>query len=239
MFDNANNLKVKSDALAMVTSNEVAYTRVLGGNVARRISSTGSIFVTGNDASPSEDQVRRSLLIKLDPRCEQPENRRFPPDAAPLDRGALVSAALTVWRWGMQNRATLPHGRPLAGLETWCVWCRDPFLAMGYPDPLTAMDEVKFSDPRRNIVAETYEVWDARHGNHPVAANQLDPDVVALIDPHGRGRQFQAAQIKKIVGVRIAGYVLMAHRGDGTWSKWVYRLQKTEAPAGPAVGGVL
>lgn len=239
MFDNANNMKIKSDTLAMATSNEVAQTRVLGGNDRGRISSTGSVFITGNGASPSEDQVRRSLLIKLDPRCEQPENRRFPPGTAPLDRGALVSAALTVWRWGVQNRATLPRGRPLSGLETWCTWCRDPFLALDYPDPLTAMDEVKFSDPRRNRVAEIYEAWWKAHGACPIGANDLAPDVVALIDPQGRSRNFLAAQVKKVVGVRIAGYVLTGHRGDGTWSKWVYSLQKTETSAAPAVGGVL
>jgi hypothetical protein len=44
----------------------------------------------------------------------------------PGRRAGLISDAVTIWRWGRQNRGALTPGRPLGSYEIWCQWARDP-----------------------------------------------------------------------------------------------------------------
>jgi hypothetical protein len=203
------------------------------------------IFLTGNDLRAGEDLARRSVVIKLDSRRENTESRRLPRGilaAAPGQRAELLSDVLTIWRWGRQNGRTRPSGRPLAGFETWAEWCRDPLLALGCPDPLTRMDETKAADPNRTRITETYNAWWMAHADAVLRASELHDDVIAQLDPLKKGRQFIAGQVAKLVGARVGGFVLEAHRGAGKWSVTAYRLRRTEDPAevaAPAVEGEL
>ena len=85
---------------------EPARVRLLGQSRMVALNSTAFIAVTGNGLSVSEDLARRFIVCELDARCEDPEQRKFRSgllDNVEARRAELLSAALTVWRWGRQN----------------------------------------------------------------------------------------------------------------------------------------
>jgi hypothetical protein len=72
-----------------------------------------SVFVilTGNGLTVSEDLTRRFVAVDFDPRTEDPEARSFAVDirAEVMERRTeLLSALLTIWRWGRVAEAKLP-----------------------------------------------------------------------------------------------------------------------------------
>jgi hypothetical protein len=103
------------------------------------VNSAAFIAVTGNGVTVSEDLARRFLVTVIDAGCEEPEARPFPPgflEQIKRRRVDLLTAALTIWRWGRQNEATLSRGRPLGSFEDWAAWVRDPLLTLGCCDPV-------------------------------------------------------------------------------------------------------
>jgi hypothetical protein len=94
--------------------------------------------------------MRRFLNSGLDAGMEDAEQRKFPPgflEEMERRRVELLSAVLTIWRWGRQNAASLTHGKPLGGFEQWAEWCRDPLLTLGLPDPVERISQMKARDP--------------------------------------------------------------------------------------------
>ena len=79
----------------------------------------------------------------------------------------------------------------------------------------------------RQEVADLYTLWYSKHAHQPVAAASLDRDVRNLIDPQGRGRQFVASRLEKLVGTRAAGFVLTRQKSAGKWGHATYALGKT------------
>ena len=75
--------------------------------------SNAFVTATGNNLALLGDMTRRSLLCRLDPKCERPELRRFdaePVAAAKADRGALR-------RGGTDGVAGLPRRRPAGATD--------------------------------------------------------------------------------------------------------------------------
>jgi hypothetical protein len=140
----------------------------------------------------------------LDPQLEDPESRPFKPgflEEIEQQRGELLAATLTIWRWGRQNARNLKVGIALGSFETWGTWVRDPLLALGCQDPVAQIREIKARDPHRQKVAELYELWWEHHGETPTKASELADEVKAAIDPQGRGRQFIARRSRISAGL--------------------------------------
>lgn len=162
--------------------------------------------------------ARRIIKVCLDAQMESPEERKFKPgllDDILADRPKLLSAALTIWRWGRQNK--LKEGRPLGSFETWCQWCRDPLFALGMKDPVERVAEIKANDPRRRALIEIFDVWFAVHGDNCVKATDLDPAVLEVIDTRATrkadgslqySRQRVAGFLARTKGTRVGGYSL-------------------------------
>jgi hypothetical protein len=221
---------LRSDTLASVLTERPARVRLLGQSRMVALNSTAFIAVTGNGLSVSEDLARRFIVCELDARCEDPEQRKF--SSALLDdvearRAELLSAALTVWRWGRQNAADLEPGRPLGSFERWSEWCRDPLLALGCRDPVERIEAIKSDDPHRRRIVELFETWDAQHADRPTTAANLAEPVRALVDPQGRGRQFVAARLVQLTGTRVGGFVLTREEPAGKWGAATYSLART------------
>jgi hypothetical protein len=89
------------------------------------------------------------------------------------------------------------------------------------------MSEVKARDPFRQTVGALFAAWWKHHGPSPQTAHQLDPEVLRIIDPQGRGRQYVAAQLEKLDGTRLAGFVLTRQRGLSLYAVATYALQQT------------
>ena len=145
-LDNANGIALRSDTLASVLTERPARVRLLGHTRMVPLNSAAFVAATGNGLTVSEDLARRKIPCELDPRCEDPESRPFLPgflDMIERRRAELLAAELTIWRWGRQNAAALPRGKPLGSFETWAEWCRDPLMALGCRDPVERIENTK------------------------------------------------------------------------------------------------
>ena len=231
-LDNVNGAALRSDLLASVMTERPARVRVLGKTMMVPLNSTAFVAVTGNGLTVSEDLARRFLACDLDSKTEDPESRPFPRgflDEIAGNREILLGATLTIWRWGRQNAASLTKGQPFGSFETWAEWVRDPLLALGCVDPVLRIAEAKASDPERRRTVELFTVWHEFHRDRPVKASDLAPEVRAIADPQAKGRQWMAAYLDRLKGTRLAGFVLTAQKGGGTWSVTTYALTRTDA----------
>ena len=238
-LDNVNGTVLRSETLASVLTERPARVRQLGSTLMLTLNSTAFIAVTGNGLTVSEDLARRFVLCRLDAQCEDPEARDFSPgflDAIERRRAELLGAALTIWRYGRQNRESMRRGRPLGSFETWCEWVRDPLLTLGCCDPVEQVEVVKAHDPHRRRIAEIFAAWNGCHGDAPIRAADLADDVRQAIDPQGRGRQFVAAALDKLSDTRAAGFVLTRQESVGKWGAATYALLQTAADASDGTG---
>ena len=227
-LDNVNSAVLKSDTLANVMTERPARVRVMGLSQMVPLNCAGLIAVTGNGLSVSEDLARRFLSIKLEPQCEDAEARPFSGNLIRdlnARRSELLGALLTIWRWGRQGQPK--PGLPFASFETWAYWCRDPLIALGCADPIEQVRQAKQADPKRRAMAEMFERWRTLHGGAPMTVAGLDPDVVALLDPQDRGRQYRAARLLAMTGMRIDGCVMHRQGPAGKWGAATYAVIPT------------
>lgn len=231
-IDNLNGVTLRSDLLASALTAPGVLIRILGETQTQRIEPGCFIAITGNGVALSEDLVRRFLTVALDARVENAEARHFSGNIlgeALQRRADLLVAALTIWRWGVQLGRRKPSGETLGGFTRWCDWVRDPLLALGCPDPVARIIANKQADPLRQDMAETFALWNEKHGNALVSANDLHGDVKQAINPNNRPRQFLARAIGRLVGARAGGFVLTQEKG-AKWSAALYALKPDGSP---------
>jgi hypothetical protein len=220
-LDNFNRGMLQSATLASFLTEDPARVRVLGQSKTVPLNSRAFVAITGNAVQIAEDVARRVLKINIDARMEDPEQRPFAGgflDSVFAQRTELLSACLTIWRWGIQQGKKLPRRRALGSYEQWARWCRDPLLALGCRDPVDRVIEIKAADPNRSHVNEVFALWWKHHGDTPVAANDLHADVKEAIDVNARrvgidndlvyNRQKVAGFLKSHVGARVGGFLL-------------------------------
>jgi hypothetical protein len=228
-LDNVNGAVLRSETLASVMTERPARVRELGKSRMVTLNSTAFVAITGNGLRVSLDLVRRFLLCELDAGCEDPETRDFAPgflEIIEARRAELLSAALTIWRYGRQHGYELKKGRPLGSFEDWCAWVRDPLLTLGCRDPVERVEVVKARDPNRQQIAELFRTWNECHGEAPVKAAGLAERVRRHIDPQDRGRQYVASRLGSLAGTRAAGFVLTGQEAVGEWGATTYALRR-------------
>jgi hypothetical protein len=229
LFDNFNNVTLRSASLESALTERPAKVRQFRTLDLMTLNALASVFVTGNGVLLAQDIVRRFIPTEFDAHMEDPERRSFSGDILAemtRRRPELLAALLTIWRYGRLAGDIRP-GKALGSYEQWCSWVRDPLLALGCRDPVERMSEVKARDPFRQTIGALFDAWWKHHGPSPQRAHQLDIEVQRFIDPHGRGRQYVAAQLEKLDGTRLAGFVLTRQRGHGFYAVATYALQET------------
>src|SRR5262249_9750920 len=100
-IDNANGKLLSHDALEMLLTEGVITIRIFGRleNVTLRPRTT--IFVNGNNLSISGDMIRRCFVIRILPRCANPESEVFeftPSGYVAEHRNELLNDAYTIMR---------------------------------------------------------------------------------------------------------------------------------------------
>jgi hypothetical protein len=131
-------------------------------------------MATGNNFVAAGDMERRTIVCKLDPKCETPETRVFPfePVAVAKERRpALVVAALTVLRaYHVAGRPERPN--PLGSFEDWSNLVRGALLWLGEADPVDTMAEVRASDPETAALRQVMAAWGDAFGREGVTVSR-------------------------------------------------------------------
>jgi Domain of unknown function (DUF6371) len=228
LLDNCNNMTLRSASLDSALTERPSKVRQFRTLELVAINTVASVFVTGNGVVLAQDTVRRFIPTELDARMEDPERRSFPGDIltdVTFNRSTILAALLTIWRYG-RLAAGIERGIVLGSYEQWCAWARDPLLSLGCRDPVERLRETKTRDPMRQMIGDLFAVWWKHHGSSPQTAHGLDLEGQKIVDPHGRGRQYVAAQLEKLAGTRVAGFVLSRQAPVGMWGAATYALSK-------------
>jgi 5S rRNA maturation endonuclease (ribonuclease M5) len=226
LLDNFNNITLRSNSLDSALTERPSKVRQFRTLELVTVNTVASVFVTGNGVLLAQDTVRRFIPTELDARMEDPERRSFPGDIladVARNRATILAALLTIWRYGRRTEG-IKRGVMLGSYEEWCAWVRDPLLSLGCRDPVERLSETKARDPMRQMTSDLFATWWQHHGSSSQTAHRLDLEVQKIIDPHGRGRQHVAAQLEKLAGTRIAGFVLSRQAPVGKWGAATYAL---------------
>ena len=141
-------------------------------------------WATGNGMTIGADMARRSLLGRLEPRCEHPETREGPEPGVPWrhprllnfiieNRGRLLSAALTAVR--AYITADCPDQfLPPMDFDAWSRIVRSTLVWAGLADPGNTIADVRAADVRADALATFVERWPVGINTAVTARELLD-----------------------------------------------------------------
>lgn len=147
---------LRSDQLCQMLTQEEVQVRVLGRSENIKIPSTGLIACTGNNLSLYGDLNRRAIVIRLDARCERPDERRFtfePLAMARRRRREYVTAALTIAKAYLAAGTPNPPP-PMGSFEDWSALVRGSLMWVSLADCRGGADELRREDPEKVELAE-------------------------------------------------------------------------------------
>ncbi len=134
------------------------------------------------------DISTRTLLCKLDPQVERPEERSFTHDDLRTytleNRSRFVRAALTILR------AYHVAGRPAQNIknfgrfEEWSAWVRSAIVWIGMADPCESRKEIEQSDPVRILLDSFFMCWYEIFEARPIKVKQLIEAMTSSPDVH-------------------------------------------------------
>jgi hypothetical protein len=238
--DNVNATALRSNTLASLQTERPSNVRLFGRTGLVPVNSAVFFVLTGNGLTLSEDLCRRNLPLELDAEMEDAERRYFPKGFLAWvkeNRTGRLADCLTILRWGRQNPDLLQRGLALGGFEDWSEWVRDPLLTLECRDPVNQIIEAKKNDPLRRLLNDLFEKWAQLHGTGVVKASDLHEDVLGILNPAGRSRQWVAQRLIQLTGTRAAGLVLTRASPSGKWSADTYALVPAVGTLGkPATG---
>jgi hypothetical protein len=180
-FDNVKGSLNSSTLDAMVTSQSGQFEERLTGTGTNITVNTSVVWVaTANNAELTEDAATRSIVIQVDPNCENPETRKFQSDPISFireNRGQVVGAVLTLVRAWQQagspayaggNNCRFPHWQDVIGgiLETVQI--------PGFLDNLET-ERANIGSGAGEEWSEFAALWHEMHGAGLVSAKKLLP----------------------------------------------------------------
>jgi hypothetical protein len=175
-FDNLTGDLMAHKSLCIALTSEYMTDRILGISKTAKVSTRTLFLSSGNNVGPVQDMTRRCITIHLDPACETPATRTFKhPNLVPevqRQRGAFVSAALTIiraWIAAGRHRTDCPS---LAGYDEWSDLCRQPLLWLGCDDPVKSVFEAMRDDPDRDTLGRLLEAWQNNFGKKPTMVRE-------------------------------------------------------------------
>lgn len=174
----------KSAALCSILTQSEYKDRILGVSESRTVPTNATFLVTGNNLVFSGDISTRTLLCKLDPQVEHPEERAFDINLRvyiPQNRERLVVAGLTILRAyhiaGKPQQNIKPFGR----FEEWSEWIRSAILWIGMADPYDSRKGIENSDPIRIALCSLFSIWYEMFKDEAIKVKDL---IVATVE-HG------------------------------------------------------
>jgi hypothetical protein len=203
--------------LCSILTQEVYQQRVLGRSEMMRVPTTTLWLATGNQLVVAGDLRTRTLLCRIDPKSEHPEQREFGGDLrewTTRERPRLVAAGLTL------IRAFIATGTPVAEIckpwgrfERWSEMVRAPLIWLDCDDPCRSLAALEGEDPERNELARMLHNWHACFGTEPTSAREAVERVLTM-PPIPESDRLLGDVLKEIAAERGGG---LSVRRLGKW----------------------
>jgi hypothetical protein len=183
--------RIAFPSLDAVLTSEKWGDRVLGNSTVTDVPARTVWAATGNNAAIGADTARRTLLIRIHSRRENPEDREGlkHPDLFAYVRARrkdLVWSALTLWRaWWAAGRPGL-NVKPWGSFEGWSSSVPPALVFAGLPDPTATRREVEAEDVEKANIEAMLITWQRLFpGNEPTTAAAF----VQLVSPEGAPKE--------------------------------------------------
>jgi hypothetical protein len=168
-------LPLEGDLINQALTQTWVNLRILGQSQAVKVRCASLITATGNNLTLKGDVTRRSLVSRLDPKCERPELKQFDYDPiadAKENRGQLVADALTILRaYQCAGRPNSPP--PLQGFIEWSNTIRASLIWLGEADPVKSMDRLRETDPVLANLKAVLTAWRDEFGDASTTTNDI------------------------------------------------------------------
>jgi hypothetical protein len=177
MFDNVVGTMRSASLCAALTSPHMRG-RVLGASEMQTVPTNAMFFCNGNNISFADDLAERSIVTRIEPDVEHPDQRTFKVDLMRHvleHRGELIAAGLTVLRgWCCASeedrRKVLSELTPVRdAFGEWSARVRGAIVWCGEPDPMLSREAAISDDPGRAALGR---LLDAMWGCHRLQASQ-------------------------------------------------------------------
>lgn len=180
IFDNVNDAKVlNSSSMALLLTCETWKDRLLGGNAKVSIPNHTMWIMSGINPRLTPELTRRSIRIRITPRCERPENRknfrhRNIISWTKQNRGALIHAFMTlIQSWIAAGKPA--HDDELASFELWSACIGGVLAHVGIDGFLRDREEMRLeTSVDTGIWDDLVEAWWTEHGAHEVSVMRLN-----------------------------------------------------------------
>jgi hypothetical protein len=195
--------------------------RVLGESRNVVCDTTRLVFATGVNLSVVDDLVRRFLTARLDPKLENPSERKFKrPDIVEemrQERSRILSAIFTIVASYLHD-AKQVKTTALAGFPQFIHWVAEPLLWLGLPDIIQTARATKAANPEDVLLRRILALWTWLQGSRGMTVHDL---------MHGEGGDgaMQAQRRKELKGLlgeatnarEIGGVPELVTRAVGKW----------------------
>jgi hypothetical protein len=180
LIDNVTRMLASAALDSVLTAPDGRYAdRILGVSEERRVAIRVTLIASTNNARLSSDLVRRTLLCRLEPDVERPEQRKgwAIPDLlghVREYRASYLAAALTILRAYASAGRPQVDARPMGSYSAWCRVVRDALVWAGAPDPAETQDALRDSaDVERDELGDVLREWHGLLSDRAITTAQL------------------------------------------------------------------
>ena len=179
-------------ALCQTLTQPVRRVRRLGASTVVSVPCTALIAATGNNLTLRADVVRRSIVCRLDPQTDRPEERAITQDLiaeATARRGELVRDALTIMAAYLKAGSPEVGVSPLGSFGEWSRMVRAALVWSGAADPCQVMERLREADPERQAIAAVLTAWRDVFGSEGATAREAvqraenSPELAEALEP--------------------------------------------------------
>ena len=166
---------LRCDAIAQLVTASVYEGRQLGVSEVRRLPANVFVGFTGNNTVVSEDLATRIVEIRLDPRSERPDQRKFSRDIgrwADQHRADIIGQCLTLMAAYLDSGAPSLGAKP-SRFPQWDRMVRGPIAWAGGEDVATKFDTAFEGDPAIGLLRNAIDAWRTALGDREVSCTEL------------------------------------------------------------------
>lgn len=236
---------IQSSTLCEIATSPEWETRLLGTNIAPRLSTNITVMFTGNNLEIVGDIIERTLICRLQPTTDRPSERDYGwsfEGECRERRPELVAAALTVIRAYLASGVG-DMGCKASRFPEWERLVRLPLMWLGEGDVVDTIERLRqvamADDSDTQFLAKLVNAWFEEFGVLPVRLGEIGADsnsgrVLSLLSERFPGERFN-------INTRSAGKFLATHKGKIIEGKYFHRetdrkgistWQIVEAPVG-------